>query len=256
MGEQTIGLIAAMPEEINPLLRKVGPVEKEKLAGFNLYSFSIGRRKVCLVESGMGLTRAASATHALIAKANPDIILNFGFAGAVTAGVEAGDLVVATRILLHRDRLFSEQPGIPAELAERMIETLGKSCREKTFRIYRGTCITASHITKKEEMVKLLPTGVANPVLDMETAAVARVAAKEKVPFLAVRAISDGADEELGFAIEEFTDREMNIRVWKVLMTVARKPWIVPQLLRLAKNCRVAGKNLAAALPVILENLP
>jgi adenosylhomocysteine nucleosidase len=203
----------------------------------------------------MGLKRAASATHALIAKANPDIILNFGFAGAVTAGAELGDLVVATRILLHRDRLFSEQSGIPAELAERLAETLGKSCREKTFRIHRGTCITASQIRKKEEVAKLLPAGAACPVLDMETAAVARVAAKEKVPFLAVRAISDGAEEELGFKIEEFTDQEMNIRQWKVVLTMARKPWIIPQLVRLARNSKRAGENMAFAVTALIELL-
>ena len=255
MEEQTIGLIAAMPEEIKPLLSRVGPVERDKVAGFNLYRFSIGRRKVCLIESGMGLTRGASATHTLIAKANPDIILNFGFAGAVTAGAEVGDLVVATRILLHRDRLFSEQSGIPAELAERLVEALGKGCRDKTLRIHRGTCVTASQIRKKSEVAKLLPAGTACPVLDMETAAVARVAAKEKVPFLAVRAISDGADEELGFTIEEFTDREMNIRPWKVVLTMARKPWIIPQLVRLAQNAKRAGKNLACAVTALIETL-
>jgi len=89
----------------------------------------------------------------------------------------------------------------------------------------------------------------------METAAVAQVAAEGNVPLLALRAVSDGAGEELGFTIEEFTDREMNVRVGKVLLTVARKPWIVPQLLRLARNASIAGENLATAILVLLENL-
>jgi adenosylhomocysteine nucleosidase len=41
--------------------------------------------------------------------------------------------------------------------------------------------------------------------------------------------------------------------LWKVLLAVAKKPWIGPQLLRLAKNSRLAGDNLAAVLVVLLE---
>lgn len=255
MPKQTIGLIAAMPEEIRPLLKKFPPVAREKFAGFNMYRFRTGEREACLIQSGMGLKNAAAATHALIAQAAPGIILNFGFAGAVTAGPAVGDIVVATRVLFHRDRLFSEQQGIAAELAEQWAAPPKDALRESAYHIYRGTFITAAQIKEKLELARLLPAGVSCPVLDMETAAVAQVAAKEKVPLLAVRAISDDAGEELGFTIEEFTDREMNLRIWKVLMTVARKPWIVPQLLRLAKNSRVAGENLAGALLVMLENL-
>jgi len=105
------------------------------------------------------------------------------------------------------------------------------------------------------ELAKQLPAGLINPVVEMETAAVARVAAKAKVPLLAIRAISDAADEELGFAITEFTDRTMRIKLWRVLLTVARKPWIVPQLLRLAANTRRGGKHLALALVGLIRNL-
>jgi adenosylhomocysteine nucleosidase len=89
----------------------------------------------------------------------------------------------------------------------------------------------------------------------METAAVARIAAASGIPLVAVRAISDGADEELGFTIDEFTDREMNISAWKVLRTVAARPRIIPQLIRLARNADVAGRNLAIAVIALLEKI-
>ena len=47
----------------------------------------------------------------------------------------------------------------------------------------------------------------------------------------------------------------MNIRLGKVLWTVAKKPWIVPQLLRLSGNSRIAEKSLATALAALLEAL-
>ena len=102
-------------------------------------------------------------------------------------------------------------------------------------------------------MAELLPSGVLDPVLEMETVAVAQTAHERNVPLIAIRAISDGVGEELGFSIREFTDRKLNIRLGKVFLSVTKKPWIVPQLLRLAKNSRSAGNNLAAVLVVLLE---
>ena len=46
----------------------------------------------------------------------------------------------------------------------------------------------------------------------------------------------------------------MKIRLVKVLLTVARKPWIVPQMLRLARNSKKAGENLALAVVAMLED--
>ena len=75
------------------------------------------------------------------------------------------------------------------------------------------------------------------------------------MPLLAIRAISDGADEELQFSIEEFTDKNMKMFLPKVLLAVAKNPRIIPQLLRLSKNSKVAGENLATALLAILETV-
>ena len=86
----------------------------------------------------------------------------------------------------------------------------------------------------------------------METWAIAQIAAREEIPLLAIRAISDAAEEELGFSISEFTDNEMNIRICKILGTIARKPWIIPQLIRLAGNSRIAGRNLAVVIKELL----
>ncbi|HEX2769348.1 MAG TPA: 5'-methylthioadenosine/S-adenosylhomocysteine nucleosidase, partial [Geobacteraceae bacterium] len=248
MERRVIGLIAAMPEEIKPLLRRIGAYAGEKCDGFEAWRFTLGGCEILLVRSGMGPKNAASATRSLIAAARPELIINFGFAGAVTAGTGVGDIVVADRILLYRERLFPEQPGIFAEKAEEVAGLLNRSLGGKEMQILRGTFVTAAGIKNKREMAELLPAWATNPVLEMETAAVAQAAYEGNVPLIAIRAVSDGAEEDLEFAIEEFTDRELNIRVGEVLLTVAKKPWIVPQLLRLAKNSRIAGDNLAAVL--------
>jgi len=253
MDHGVIGLIAAMPEEIRPLLRLAGKYRREKIYGFEAYRFTYGREKVLLVKSGMGLENAAAAALALT-RAKPCIIVNFGFCGAVKEGPRVGDVMVAQRILLNRDDLFSPQSGIVEEEAKRLTRSLADALNGRDFRVHGGTFITAAEIRSKAEMARLVPTWVQNPVLEMETAAVAKAASEEGVPLLAVRGVSDDAGEELGFSISELTDARMKVRIGKVLLTVARRPWIIPQMLKLARNSRKAGANLALAIAVMLED--
>jgi adenosylhomocysteine nucleosidase len=253
MDHGIIGLIAAMPEEIRPLLRLAGKYRRERIDGFDAYRFTYGKEKVLLIKSGMGLVNAASAALILI-KAKPCIIVNFGFCGAVKEGPQVGDIMVAQRILLNRENLFSPQSGIVEEEAKRLSRSLADALKDRDFRVHGGAFITAAEIRNKAEMARLVPTWVPNPVLEMETAAVAKAAAMEGVPLLAVRGVSDDSGEELQFSISELTDARMEIRIGKVLRTVAGKPWIIPQMLRMAKNSRKAGESLALALAVMLED--
>lgn len=248
-----IALIAAMPEEIHPLIRHFGRVNREKLAGFTLYRLNYNGKDISLIESGIGAARAAQAARTLLDVAAPDILLNFGFGGAVLTGPSIGDIVVAERLLFFKERLFTEQAGLASALTEKMAAALEQHFRGESYRIHRGTFVTTGEIVNKGMLAGLLPAGAENPVLEMESAAVARIAHERRVPLAAVRAISDGVDEELGFSIADFTDREMRIRVWKVLWTLARKPRIIPQLMRLEKNSRLAGENLATAVLAIIE---
>jgi adenosylhomocysteine nucleosidase len=82
----------------------------------------------------------------------------------------------------------------------------------------------------------------------MERAAIALLAGESGIPFVGLRTVSDPVDEELGFALDEFCDKWMRIRIHKVLLTVARKPRIIPQLIRLARNSRVAAAGLSQAM--------
>ena len=219
MDHGIIGLIAAMPEEIRPLLRLAGKYRREKIDRFEAYRFTYGREKVLLIKSGMGLENATAAALALT-RAKPCIIVNFGFCGAVKEGPRVGDVMVAQRILLNRDGLFSPQSGIVEEEAKRLTRSLADAFNGRDFRVHGGTFITAPEIRSKAEMARLVPTWVPNPVLEMETAAVAKAASEKGVPLLAVRGVSDDAGEELGFSISELTDARMRIRIGK-----GSRPW-------------------------------
>lgn len=243
MNRTTLGLIAAMPEEIAPLLRISESCRREKAGTFRLYRLRFGSIDACLVESGMGPAHAAEATSRLIEECRPGIILNFGFAGAISPELKVGDIVIANRLLFYHEGLFSEQQG-----GKPLSEIVGNS-------LHRGTFVTTSRITDKKLLAQRLPSGVSKAVVEMETAAAAKMAWKAGIPFLAIRAISDASDEDLDFTLDEFCDSDLKLRLWRVLYTVARKPRIIPQLVRLARNAKTAGNNLTAFLHENIEKI-
>ncbi len=248
-----IGLVAAMPEECAPLLRRVAGFAAEKVDRFPAFRFRSGRTEACLVRSGMGSERAAAAAAALISAFQPEAVISFGLGGGILPGLEVGDLVVAERLLWLREGFFSEQPGLSAEFAGAVLKLLIAGLPRIESRLHLGTFITTERIENKRELRGRLPDGVAYPLLEMESCAVARAAAEAGLPFTALRAVSDDAGEELGFGMEEFCDAELNIRIARVLLTLARKPWILPQLIRLARNSRLAGERLADGVEALLE---
>ncbi|GFO70692.1 MTA/SAH nucleosidase [Geomonas limicola] len=251
MGITGLGLVAAMPEEIAPLLRRVGKPRKEHRVGYNWYRFEVSGVPVTLIESGMGLRHAQAATRALIEDAAPQLLLNFGFTGAVRPGLEVADLVLAERVLFLAEDRVIEQP-IPAP---GLVQAVSASLASGTQRMVQGTVITAASITSKQALQARLPSELPHPVLDMESAAFMTEAARAGIPALVLRCISDAADEELGFSLDEFCDADLKIRLPRVLWTIARKPRIIPQLIRLADNTSRAGKSLATGVHGALETL-
>ncbi|MBT0663221.1 nucleoside phosphorylase [Geobacter pelophilus] len=248
---QRLGLIAAMQEEIQPLLRIVKPSRMEVIGKRHVWW--LGKSEsICLVESGMGPDNAATATRLLIDIEKPELIVNFGFAGSLTSALCVGDIVMADRLLFMHGRLFSEQSGLSNDLSRRHTDMQEKcGCL-----IHQGSFVTTRTITAKKEIAGRLPAGIAQAVVEMETAAVAQVANKEKIPLLALRAISDGFDDELGFSLDEFCDKDLNLQKWRVMLTLAKKPWIIPQLIRLAGNTKQAGRKLAMAVAGLLVPTP
>jgi adenosylhomocysteine nucleosidase len=107
----------------------------------------------------------------------------------------------------------------------------------------------------KSRLAARLPSAAPYPVVEMESAAIAIIAVENGIPFCGIRAVSDPFDEELGFSLDEFCDKKMRIRIPKVLLAIARKPRIIPQLFRLSRNSRVAAESLSQAVGRFLADM-
>lgn len=239
-----IAIITAMPEESRAILRGAERVQTSRQGDRRIVRCRIGTHDVTLAEAGMGTLNAGWAAT-MLAVDRPGLLVSAGFGGGVLPGLAVGDVVMAERVLHWTgDGLEDVATGFYAPRED--AASPGP---------LHGQFITSDALLNKNRLLAFLPHDALRPVLEMESAAVARVAAESGIPFLGLRSVSDPWDEELGFSIDEFCDDDKRIRLFKVLATILRRPRIIPQLIRLARNSRVAARGLGTAMERLLRQL-
>jgi len=247
-----IAVITAMPEEYRAVADSLGTATAARVGTLRAGRFSQAGHEILLVESGMGFYNAARAVELLISDGRPDLLVSAGFCGGIVPGLRAGDVVVAKEIIIAGDGGFEDIP-IPLSPIGRSFVACQSAEGKRTV---GGTFISTATTTSKRRLAGMLPGSYPNPVAEMESGAVAIIAAENNIPLLAIRTVSDSAAEELGFSLDEFCDPDLRrIRIDKVLLTVLRKPRIIPQLLRLSRSSRRAAESLTAALSRLFPTL-
>lgn len=247
-----IGILTAMPEEFRAVAGSLGTVALTDLGELRAGRLTSFGHEFILVESGMGLDNAARATELLVKEYRPDLLISAGFCGAVQAELEVGDIVVAKQIVISHESGFEE---IPVRLSNIGQTFVAREASEGA-RVVGGVFVTTLAIVPKKSLAGRMPGHYRNPVVEMESGAIAIIAVEHGIPLLAIRVVSDDAAEEFGFTLEEFCDANMRrIRLHKVLLTIMRKPRIMPQLVRLGFSSRTAARSLTAALSRLLPTL-
>jgi adenosylhomocysteine nucleosidase len=244
---KTVGLIAAMQQEIRPLLSRVGKWEPVRVDGFPGYRFRVAGLDCLLIRSGVGQRNAAEAANALVAATKPGLLLSFGIAGAVGAGLRIGDVVVGTSVCL----LKAGSPGkiLPlAALATATQMALADALGPRHSAVVSGTILTTSGTQPIPGKIKGLP----HPVVEMETFGIAEVAATLGVPLLSLRSISDNPEAPIPFPVEETYDAEYRLRTGRMILKILGRPALLPQLAHLVRNSDRAAENAALAVMAVL----
>jgi hypothetical protein len=87
----------------------------------------------------------------------------------------------------------------------------------------------------------------------MESVPVAALAHARDVPFLGLRAVSEGSTYEIDWELDSIIDRAGRIRFEKVVLAVIARPGLAVSFRRLRKNFAVTGRELARALAALLS---
>ena len=84
-------------------------------------------------------------------------------------------------------------------------------------------------------------------VVDMEAAAVARLAAMREIPFYCVKGVSDGLTARLP-DFNRFLSPDGNLQLGRLVLFSILRPWYWPALLEMGENSRKASQGIAESL--------
>lgn len=216
-----IALVAAMQEELHTLQGLLEAPVIEHHAGRAFYRGALEGHEVVLVRSGIGKVAAATSALLLAERYGVEALLFTGVAGALSAALEIGDVVVARELLQHdmdvsplfpryevpltgRSRFPTDAPlsdALCAAATEALAaERIGLFSSFTALglgepRVHEGLVVSGDRfVATAAEGAALraeLPDALA---VEMEGAAVAQVCHDCDLPFAVLRSISDRAD--------------------------------------------------------------
>jgi len=230
-------------------LRNRRPISVKQLRGFQTELEGV---QVVAIPTGMGMARAGDAVRKAF-EAFPDAVLSIGtgVAGALSNGLQPGDLVLADRILFQEEN--SSRVQQVDHHAGRHIQDVARRLRSAELKFSTGAIFTAqgvlNGIAAKRE-AKNLSGAIA---VDMETAAIAREAERCGVPFVCLRAVLEAVDDEIVTA--PAIDEHGRVRPLSAGAHFMRNPKEVLHLPRMMRNLTRAARSLAEALPIVISGL-
>lgn len=209
-----IAIIAALPGELAPLVRGWNKTAK------NVWTGSVGGRACMAIAGGMGAASANRAVALARSEFNPDVLVSYGWAGALTCAVKPGMACAISEVVdvTNGKRLFTDNPdGI--------------------------RLLTLNHVARSDEKRKLAER-YQSVVVDMEAAAVARLARQQRLRFYCFKGVSDGYTDRLP-DFSRFISSEGELRMPAFLAYVAPRPWYWASLARLGTQSRAAASAVA-----------
>ena len=96
-----LGIISAMAEELELLLKDMSIEEETKKANMTFYKGTLGDKNIIAVVCGIGKVNAAICTQILISEYRVSSIINVGVAGGIGKDIYPGDVVIGTDLVQH-----------------------------------------------------------------------------------------------------------------------------------------------------------
>jgi adenosylhomocysteine nucleosidase len=236
----------AMASEFAPW-RRVRGFQRKTLGSVEVFVSSVTGAEVTAVITGIGRERAgnAVATVLRIAATQVHACISSGLAGALRPEWKIGDVVVARKVIANlKNRANTIGDRACAFQLVGAAEALGAKPV--------SGFLTLDHAVSKAEEKREL--GARADVVDMESFEVVSTANSCGIPAAAIRAISDGAGEDLPLDMNRiFVDGRVSTP--RVLGEVARHPGSIPGLVRLGQNSKKAAETLATFLDSYVKRL-
>lgn len=227
----TIAIIGALDDEVALIAASLNDVTHDRQAGLDVTRGTLGTNDGGTVTAvatvgGMGLVNAAATTQHLIDTYHPDAVIFSGIAGNLNRNLHINDVVLGgTLRYLDTDmRLVGQfKPGTADRPIEeyhsddRLLELADQALNDLNIHHIVGIIATGNYFVDDPQKVEQVIRETGADAVEMEGAAVAHVAARNDVPALVIRALSDNADTDYEdfktFDISEYADTAAKLTV-------------------------------------------
>ena len=224
--------MAAMPEEIEGVIKLVENPEVRLIGGREYTVGTIHNKKVVVVFSRWGKVAAASTATTLIDVFHVNQILFTGIAGGIHSDLKVGDIVIASSCVFHDmdTRPLNDRYVVPLinkkyfdlQIENGIVENLqqmfsssnianiiGQEWTEyfdlQSVMVVNRAIASGDQFVNSNEIRNDIKENLSDVAcVEMEGAAVAQICFEHKIPCTIVRTISDSADAAAAIDFEPF----------------------------------------------------
>lgn len=247
-----------MPSEMRHALEAVSRSDRHAVGPWVRWSALLDGQPVNLLLSGIGMVNAAGALGRSLADLSPASIINYGCAGAHQASMEPGDVVIGAQYVHHRavtiletgEEKYGGMPISPEDATHfveifeadpKLLSTARSAAigwtpepwpdtgRKKRTRVHAGPITSADAWTQATDLIERIHEEHGTFSEDMESAALAQIAAMHQIPFLAIKDISNnefhkatGVGPAGGPSLEDVRD-EVGKRAFELVRRLLRE---------------------------------
>lgn len=226
------GIVFAVEVEADAFERAATDRVETRAAGLVIHEGLVAGTRVAWCVGGTGSAAAVRAARLLVDGHRPGLLVSAGFAGGLAPALLRGAVVrPAVSVGDHDPRpLPLDTRGCPTDAAPL-------------------TIVTVADVVTTPAAKRSLADRTAAHLVDMETRAVAEVAAAAGLPCASVRVISDAVDDELPREVAALARPQSTMRrLGAALGAIGRRPRAALDLWQLYEHAVVDAKTLARAI--------
>ena len=238
---KTIAILGAVTEEIAGIKREINISDRVRLDKSEAWFGKYQGRNIVLVRTGVGRKRAQNATQQVIDKFNPEVIISMGYAGALTEGLNVGDMFVASTIFSPESDSNSFEMDDPKNL--KWLELAKKTPPPENVKLKIGRLITVDMVVHTPKAKKELGSRFRAEAVEMETLEIALLTRVNKIAFISIRGISDAVNHEL-IDCSSFLGSDGELSKLRAGWYVLTHPKSLKNAFSLRSNTQIATQNL------------
>jgi adenosylhomocysteine nucleosidase len=221
-----VAIIAALPGELKPLVQGWPHSTRN---GIDFWAQRDEEEEWIAACAGAGQAAATRAFAALEEGGPIDLVFSVGWAGALRPEIVAG---TAHNMAGVYDVRTGERFNCDADAGPLWLAT--------------------SPIVANETEKHRLASAYRAALVDMEAAAIARLAAMREIPFYCIKGVSDTLNARLP-DLNRFIASDGKFRMGSFVLFAAIRPWYWPALIRMGENSKKAAVSIAQSLLEFLD---